>query len=122
MLHPRPATEWLLSVPRLKCLVPEGARTFLEQERSRVAGLQPSKGSSVAAKSSGGAPPKWDWEGAYIQLGRIHILEDDNALSRDVLNKRLENWFMDTTGKCPSDSEIRKKVKRFHETIWPPKL
>jgi hypothetical protein len=73
-----------------------------------------------ATRNKGGAPGKWDWEGAYIEMGRIVALEDENV-DRATLSERVKNWFVGEVDNHPSDSQIRDKVKRFHETLWPPK-
>lgn len=74
----------------------------------------------VTGVRAGGSPGKWDWEGAYIEMARIVALEDVSP-TRPTLNELVLNWFMTTAGDHPSESQIRDKVKRFHEAIWPPR-
>jgi hypothetical protein len=70
--------------------------------------------------SKGGRPRDWDWEGAYIELARILVIEEGD-FDRPELNNRIRKWFSDRNNtNCPSDSMIREKVKRFYESIWPP--
>lgn len=75
---------------------------------------------SPKRKNAGGNPGKHDWEGALAHLAKIILLEEDE-IDRAKMNDRVREWFIEATGDHPSDSQIREKVKRFHETIWPPK-
>jgi hypothetical protein len=72
-----------------------------------------------ATQNKGGAPGKWDWEGAYIEMARIAVLDDENV-DCVTLNERVKHWFVGEVDNHPSDSQIREKVKRFHEALWPP--
>lgn len=71
------------------------------------------------AHNKGGRPQKWDWEGALIEMARVAVLADD--CDREALAAAVEEWFVKNTGDHPAPSEIRKRVKRLHENIWPPK-
>jgi hypothetical protein len=73
-----------------------------------------------ATRNKGGAPSKWDWEGAHIEMARIVALDDENV-DRTTLNEKVKDWFVSKFDNHPSDSQIRDKVKRFHEALWPPK-
>ena len=60
-----------------------------------------------------GAPKKWDWEGALIELARI-VDNGDVGLDAAILRERLIEWFSSThTGDHPHRKEISKRVQRF---------
>jgi hypothetical protein len=73
---------------------------------------------SQVSCDKGGRPPKYDWEGATIAMARVAVLGQDS--SQAALARAVRDWFA-RKGEEPSDSLIRAKVKRFHESIWPPK-
>jgi hypothetical protein len=104
--------------PRVSQASPEKDAVPPPGEATRNKGGAPGK--REATRNKGGAPVKWDWEGAYIEMGRIVALEDENV-DRATLSERVKNWFVGKFDNHPSDSLIRDKVKRFHETLWPPK-
>lgn len=69
----------------------------------------------------GGSPTKWDWEGMLIELAYMAAIEQDDIVDRAKLMKRAKTHFGDDPNGGPAESEIRKRVKRFHERLWPPK-
>lgn len=78
----------------------------------------PSIISNAIRSNTGGRPAKYDWEGAMIEMARVAILEEDS--SRPALTRAVLDWFVRTHGSEPPQSQVRAKVKLFHETIWPP--
>lgn len=76
----------------------------------------------VAAKAKAGAPRKWDWDGALLDLAaRAHCSPDglyradgEQPNQSDIAN-RLERWFLDQRGEAPESSQLRKYGQRFDE-------
>ena len=65
-------------------------------------------------RNKGGRPPKWDWEGALIHIAAVANKPDGLSSGRGAQAKIAEmirDWFIQTTGDSPADSEIRKRAK-----------
>lgn len=78
-----------------------------------------SEASSQSNAGQGGRHRKWDWDGAFIEMARVAVHGDD--CDRPIIDKAVKDWFVTECGSHPADSQIRDKVKRFHEALWPPK-
>jgi hypothetical protein len=76
-------------------------------------GIQPSR-------KGGGAPRKWDWDGALLHLAALAHM-DTNGLLRDDgsdpnqsdIARRLQAWFLETNDNSPENSQLRDYGKRF---------
>lgn len=76
--------------------------------------------SNRKSKGKGGAPRKWDWDGALLHLAALaHHAPDglfrDNGTdpNQSDIARHLEAWFVDTTGNSPENSQLRDYGKRF---------
>ncbi|TIN77796.1 hypothetical protein [Mesorhizobium sp.] len=70
-------------------------------------------------RHSGGRPPKYDWEGALIELARLDGETGIGSMSQADLVRHLHQWFIASGQDDPSDSDIKKRVKRYQDTVWP---
>ena len=81
---------------------------------------EPDPEHAVPAASKGGAPRKWDWDGALLHLAALShhgadgLLRDDGSdPNQSDIARHLQAWFIDTFKKSPEDSQLRKYGKRF---------
>lgn len=68
----------------------------------------------------GGAPRKWDWDGALIHLAALAHKNADGLLRDDAsepnqsdIARHLQAWFVDTCDDAPESSQLREYGKRF---------
>jgi len=74
------------------------------------------------SKNKGGRPSVWDWESALI-----HLIAQANSLDglpmdhggQAQIEKIISEWFMQTTGNSPAESEIRKRASAVIKAISP---
>jgi hypothetical protein len=72
---------------------------------------------SKIAPNRQGAPPKWDWEGAMIEL-TILANGPDGLPARQAESERIvANWFRKKVDDEPSESEIRKHVGTLYQRL-----
>lgn len=71
-------------------------------------------------QKAGGAPRKWDWDGAVLHLAALAHESPDGLLREDGCNpnqsdiaRHLRAWFIDTCDNAPEDSQLRDYGKRF---------
>lgn len=71
-------------------------------------------------QKAGGAPRKWDWDGAVLHLAVLAHESPDGLLREDGGNpnqsdiaRHLRAWFIDTCDNAPEDSQLRDYGKRF---------
>lgn len=71
-------------------------------------------------KSAGGAPRKWNWDGALLHLAALAHHTPDGLFRSDGTDpnqsdiaRHLETWFVATTGSSPENSQLRDYGKRF---------
>src|SRR5438874_2003598 len=69
----------------------------------------------TASANKGGRPPKYDWIGAALEIGRIAAL-DGLPGERSKLLHRLMDWMAENWPEVPSESEVRKLISRAYET------
>lgn len=63
-----------------------------------------------------GRPRIWDWEEALHELHRLDVNDGTENKTQAALVRHLADWFAQLNGGgCPSDSEIKKRVKRWQE-------
>lgn len=75
---------------------------------------QPQAAVAEAARPrAGGAPRKYDWEGALLELVRLQANEGTTNKRPGELADHLAAWFISTIGEAPADSEIKKRVRSF---------
>ena len=74
----------------------------------------------ATAPNKGGAPRKWDWDGALLHLaalahhGANGLFRDDGSdPNQSDIARHLQAWFIDTCEKSPEDSQLREYGKRF---------
>lgn len=68
----------------------------------------------------GGAPRRWDWDGALLHLA-AHAHGSSDGLFRDDgkdpnqsdIARHLRSWFIDTQNDAPENSQLRDYGKRF---------
>jgi hypothetical protein len=64
----------------------------------------------------GGRPPKYDWDGFYIEILRKVIIDYGTELpDRTVLHRQLVQWCSEWPEQ-PEESEIRKRLARIYDT------
>ena len=68
--------------------------------------------------NTGGAPTKWDWEGAIVEMGRIAHHEGLPKTQAAMVDK-IQRWFMVETRKEPGLTGTKERVSRFYKAIWP---
>ena len=74
----------------------------------------------VQEVSKGGAPRKWDWDGAFLHLAALAhhgvngLFRDDGGdPNQSDIARHLQAWFIDTCGNAPENSQLRDYGKRF---------
>jgi len=74
----------------------------------------------AAPKDQGGAPRKWDWDGALVHLAALAHFGTDGLLRSDGgqpnqsdIARHLQGWFTDTAKDAPEFSQLRAYGKRF---------
>ena len=72
------------------------------------------------SRKAGGAPRKWDWDGALLHLtalahyGENGLLRDDGSdPNQSDIARHLQEWFIDTCDNSPESSQLRNYGKRF---------
>ncbi len=87
--------------------------------------LENYRSSFSGSKNKGGRPPEKDGEGALIHLIAHANLPDGLQTERGSqaqIEKIISEWFIQTTGNSPADSEIRKRASAVIKAISnPPK-
>lgn len=68
------------------------------------------------SKNLGGRPFKYDWIAATMEMARINHHEGLPATQAE-LERRVADWFMTKYGESPAESEIKKRVREFYQTI-----
>jgi len=73
-----------------------------------------------AEAKAGGAPRKWDWDGALLHLAAVAHGSPDGLFRDDArdpnqsdIARHLRAWFIDTVGDAPESSQLRDYGKRF---------
>lgn len=68
----------------------------------------------------GGAPRKWDWDGALLHLAAIAhgspdgLLRDDGTdPNQSDIARHLQAWFINSRDEAPENSQLRDYGKRF---------
>lgn len=74
-----------------------------ENEREHAADAEPNRG---------GRPRKYDWEAFLIEASR-RIYLDGLPDPQAKLEREMQDWFIESIGDTPADSEIRKRVSRL---------
>jgi len=82
--------------------------------------LENYRSSFFGSKNKGGRPSVWDWESALI-----HLIVQANSLDglpmdhggQAQIEKIISEWFMQTTGNSPAESEIRKRASAVMKAI-----
>lgn len=76
------------------------------------------------SRKAGGAPCKWDWDGAFLHLAALAhhtadgLYRDDGSdPNQSDIAKHLQAWFVDTCDKAPEDSQLRDYGKRFETEL-----
>src|SRR3954470_12609400 len=65
-----------------------------------------------------GAPPRFDWDGFWIEVCRI-VHEDGIPLTQSDLVRRMNQWFDSQERGSPDESTIKKKLKPLWHTLRP---
>ncbi|WP_225009530.1 hypothetical protein [Novosphingobium percolationis] len=75
---------------------------------------------STPRASAGGAPRKWDWDGALLHLAAIAhgsrdglFRDDGKDPNQSDIARHLRAWFIDTQDNAPESSQLRDYGKRF---------
>lgn len=75
---------------------------------------------SKPSPNTGGAPRKWDWDGALLHLAAIAhgsldgLLRDDGTdPNQSDIARHLRAWFIDTRDDAPENSQLREYGRRF---------
>jgi hypothetical protein len=73
-----------------------------------------------AEGKAGGAPRKWDWDGALLHLAAVAHGSPDGLFRDDArdpnqsdIARHLRAWFVDGFGDAPESSQLRDYGKRF---------
>jgi hypothetical protein len=75
---------------------------------------------AVPSANRGGAPRKWDWDGALLHLAALAhhgvngLFRDDGSdPNQSDIARHLRAWFIDTCDNSPENSQLRDYGKRF---------
>jgi len=96
----------------------QGHATDVKFDRATLPGLDLSAKKQPA--SAGGAPRKWDWDGAFLHLAALAHGSADGLLRPDGgepnqtdIAEILRAWFVDNYDDAPESSQLRFYGKRF---------
>lgn len=85
---------------------------------------EPTNAPTVAKGNKGGAPRKWDWDGALLHLAALAHHGDSGLFRADGgdpnqsdIARYLQAWFLQTCDRSPEDSQLRKFGARFVEEL-----
>lgn len=74
----------------------------------------------LPAPNKGGAPRKWDWDGAILHLAALAhhganglFRQDGGDPNQSDIARHLQAWFIDTCKNSPENSQLREYGKRF---------
>jgi hypothetical protein len=87
-----------------------------QQDAERRAQHGEKAGSStptIAPKSKGGAPAKYDWDAMWIEAVRIVHAEGLPENPADLRRKLLQ-WFVDTKGRAPGETVMKEKMTALY--------
>jgi hypothetical protein len=113
----RPQSAWYAS-PMEEYIAMGNEVQFL---RADLDALWPApKNEIVKAKNQGGRLPKWDWEGALIEVTRVANTPDGLPTGRGAqaeIERIMRDWFIATYDGAPSISDIRERARRIMAAI-----
>ena len=69
-----------------------------------------------AARCGPGAPPKYDWDGFWIEACR-HIHDDGIPPTQAAMVRDLLDWFDENGTAAPDQSTIKKKVSKLWKAL-----
>jgi hypothetical protein len=72
--------------------------------------LSPEKPSAAGR----GRPPKWDWEEFWIQTVLLADMPDGLPEKQSAFEENMAQWFTDTVGDSPPQSQIREKAGKLY--------
>jgi hypothetical protein len=64
---------------------------------------------STKVKNKGGRPPRWDWEGALIEVMRVANTPDGLPSGRGAqaeIERIMRDWFVASSDEAPSTSDM----------------
>jgi len=109
-------------VKRDALVVRHAERERFEAEQAKLPPLEAAVQSAAAPerRRGRGAPVKFDWEGALIEM-IVSVNEEGVPATQEEMMGRMRNWFAKVLGpdNVPCDSSIRSRVKRFDEARHP---
>lgn len=73
---------------------------------------------AMSSPRSGGRPPKWDWEACWLQIC-VSIHDEGLPDTQAELVRKLQSWFLESTGEEPSDSSIRERTTKVFKALGP---
>lgn len=82
--------------------------------------LDSHRSSFAEPKNKGGRPPIWDWDGAMTHIIAIANMPDGLPSGRGAqasIEGSLHDWFIQTAGNSPSESEIRKRASAIMKRL-----
>jgi len=72
------------------------------------------------SRNAGGAPRKWDWDGALLHLAALAhgspnglFRDDGRDPNQSDIARHLKAWFIDSVDNAPETSQLRDYGKRF---------
>jgi hypothetical protein len=112
----------IFQTAELRALLPSRSERQQLQDAERRARREQrarSASATAAAKNTGGAPTKIDWEGMWIEVARILYEERKFAGTRAEFQRRLLDWFATTGRHEPGETIMRKKMKALFDILRP---
>jgi len=73
-------------------------------------------GSADSPGNPGGRPARWDWEAFWLELAVI-VHEDGLPEVQNDMVKRMQQWFVDTCGNHPADSQIKVRISKLYQRL-----
>lgn len=72
----------------------------------------------------GGRPAEYDWDAMYLEIVRYADVEALPSVQAELIG-HLQQWFEDTYGKQPSETQVKAKVSAIYKALaakgWKPK-
>jgi hypothetical protein len=73
-------------------------------------------GAADPSRSRGGRPARWDWEAFWLELAVI-VHEHGLPEVQNDMARRMQQWFVDTYGDHPADSQIKVRISKLYQRL-----
>ena len=64
----------------------------------------------------GSRPPKYDWDGVYVEIIRVAVQQGLPRTQAELV-RHIQNWFSEVANEEPTESEIKKRISRIYHAL-----